>query len=436
MKVLFLAGGKSVRMWPLSWDKNLIPFCGQPLIIHTLSLAKKMGLSDFVIVGNEQNRKSLAELVRRSDLKAKVVLQKKPGQAGAILSASSEISNQEVLIINANDVFEEELYAKILSRIKDRKNNKVILVGYQTKSYFPGGYLKVEGDEVKGIIEKPPPNDTPSNLVRLVCDYFSNVNELLDAIDKARSDKDDIYEVAMGDMMNKGTKFSFIQYKGFWKSIKYPWHILDLSQYFLTKIDYSISPKAQISQQAKIIGPVVIEDDVRIFENAVVKGPCWIGKNSIIGNGAFVRESIISEDCVVGYNTEVTRSYIGPFCWFHTNYIGDSVLDENVSFGSGAITANLRLDEQDIYSEVKGSKIDTQRNKLGNIIGKNVRIGINSMLMPGVKIGANSFVGAGVILSEDLVENKICLVKQEQIIKENRSRIGIGEREKFRKKIA
>jgi len=435
MKVLFLAGGKSVRMWPLSWDKNLIEFCGQPLITHTLSLAKKVGLSDFVIVGNEENRKGLEEAARSAGIKVKVVLQKKPGQGGAILSASSEIVNQEVLIINANDVFEEDLYRKILAKARDEKND-AILVGYKTQSYFPGGYLKVKNGKVLKIIEKPIPDKVPSNLVRLVCDYFSNADKLLEALDRTKTDKDDLYEQAMVQMISSGVKFSYISYDGFWKSIKYSWHILDLTDYFLAKIKTSVSKKAKISKKATIDGSVVIEDGVRIFENAVIRGPCWIGKNSIIGSGALVRESIIGGGCVVGYNTEVTRSYIGPSCWFHTNYMGDSILDENVSFGSGAITANLRLDEGEIYSKVNKGKINTQRNKLGNIIGKNVRIGINTMLMPGVKIGANSFIGSGVILSRDLTENKFCIVKQEQQITRNRLGLKKFNREKFRRKLS
>jgi bifunctional UDP-N-acetylglucosamine pyrophosphorylase/glucosamine-1-phosphate N-acetyltransferase len=83
-----------------------------------------------------------------------------------------------------------------------------------------------------------------------------------------------------------------------------------------------------------------------------------------------------------------------------------------------------------------GSKINTQRNKLGNIIGKNVRIGISAMLMPGVKIGENSFVGSGVILSEDLEENKFCIVKQQHQITKNRLEISKKNREKFRRKLS
>jgi len=67
-----------------------------------------------------------------------------------------------------------------------------------------------------------------------------------------------------------------------------------------------------------------------VLENAVIRGPVYIGANSIIGNNALVRDhSHIGSNSVIGYSTEVKHSYIGDNCWFHSNYIGDSIVDNN-----------------------------------------------------------------------------------------------------------
>lgn len=432
MKALFLAGGISKRIWPVKIDKNLIEFVNQPLIAHTLNLAKNAGISEFIIVGNEANLEKLAGIAKRLKIGAKVILQRKPGQAGAILSAAAELANGEVLIVNANDVFEPSLYSKILKNGKVGKN-EVVLTGFETKNYFPGGYLKVKHEQVLTIVEKPPPDKVPSNLVRLVVDYFKNPSQLIQSLESVKTDKDDLYEVAIDSMIKNGVKVGFTTYAGYWQSVKYPWHILDLTAYFLSKIKRKISKKASIAKKAIIDGEVIAEDGVKVFENSVIRGPCYLGRNTIVANGSLVRESIIGENCVVGYNTEITRSWIGANCWFHTNYVGDSVLDENVSLGSGAVTANLRLDEGKIYSKLGSGKISTQRNKFGNVIGKNVRIGVNASLMPGVKIGADSFIGAGVILSEDLEEEKFLVAKQQQTVKKNLVKTPtVVERKEFR----
>src|SRR3989344_1236546 len=219
------------------------------------------------------------------------------------------------------------------------------------------------------------------------------------------------------------------------KKIKYPWQFLDLLDEALPLIKRQISEDVSVSAHAIVEGEVVLGKGVRIFEGAKVRGPAYIGDGSIIGNGALVRESIVGENCVVGYCTEIARSLIGSPSWFHTNYVGDSVFDGNISMGSGAITANLRLDEAEIKTLVKDKKLATGRNKLGVIVGAGTRFGVNSVPMPGIKIGKNSFVGAGVILNQDLPDSSFCVIKQEFDITPNRTKVDMASREKFHKKV-
>jgi acetyltransferase-like isoleucine patch superfamily enzyme len=86
-------------------------------------------------------------------------------------------------------------------------------------------------------------------------------------------------------------------------------------------------------------------------------------------------------------------------------------VEDNCSFGAGAVTANFRHDEASIKTIGSGDKVDTGRNKLGAVIGNGCRIGINSSLMPGVRVGANSFIGAHVCLNRDLEANKLVLAE-------------------------
>lgn len=435
MRVIFLAGGISRRMWPLSWDKNLVEFLGKPAITYSLETIKKVGIKEIVIVSNSQNDSYLRNIGRSLGLKTEVISQERnlKGQGGAILSAKKYLSG-EVLICNANDFYDLKLYQNILNKSKDSKPD-ALLVGYKVESYFPGGYLKVKDGQVLEVVEKPDPKNVPSDMVRIVADFFSKGEELVRNLENIKADPDSWYEEAITRMIKDGKKVLCLPHAGTWQFLKYPWHILDLMEYFLSKTKRKISKSAKISPKAIINGEVIIEDDAQVFEGAIIRGPVYIGKGAIIGNYALIRESSIGEKSVVGFASEVTRSYIGKECWFHTNYIGDSVISDNVSLGSGAITANLRLDEEIIYSKIDQSKINTQRNKLGGIIGQDVRIGINAMIMPGVKIGKSSFVGSGVILSEDLGDNKFCVQRQEQKIVENKQIVTKKDREGFRKKL-
>jgi len=342
--------------------------------------------------------------------------------ADAIISAKEIIKNDEIILVNPNDVFDETIYKKILAERK-KGNYESYIIGYKVNSYFPGGYLEVnQNNELVKIHEKPGEGKEPSNLISIVVHFHKNPATLLDYLEKTRSERDDVYECSINKMVVDGHRIKVVNYEGFWRAIKYPWDIFGIVDYFLNKIKVpKISKKAKVSNKAKIYGGVIIEDDVNVLENAVIRGPCYIGKNTVIGNNVLIWSCThIGANCVIGYSTEIKHSYIGDNCWFHRSYIGDSIISENCSFGAGTITANFRFDEKPIRVNIKGLKTETGLDKLGVIMGNNCKAGVNSCIMPGKKVGPSSIIGSGVTLTTDLEPNKTILVNERSyIIKEN-----------------
>src|SRR3989339_309394 len=197
--------------------------------------------------------------------------------------------------------------------------------------------------------------------------------------------------------------------------IKYPWELLVLlrDQLKTTIVEQRISDKAQISDMVKMVGPVWVEEGVVIHPFSVIVGPVYIGRNSIIGNFTQIRESFIGLDSLVGERTTLARSVIGNGCHFHRNYLGDSLLAENVDMGGGTTTANFRLDHSRAKSTVLGEQLDTNLQRLGAVIGKNTKFGTTCQIMPGVKIGSDCIVGPRSVLYKDLANNSRTKVIQQ-----------------------
>src|SRR3989344_2186708 len=405
MKIIVLAGGEGKRMWPINTDKCLIPFLGKSLLYHNLKkINARLPGVEFIIVASPQTKDGVEKVAEELKLDYKIVIQNEPsGMADAILSAKHLIAG-EILIVNAEDILDASVF-------QNNYECDVMLTGIKVDKYFPGGYIKVEGESVKGIVEKPGEGNEPSDMVKLVADYFKDGQKLIGYLEKAKSERDDIYEVALSQMISDGINIRLARYEGVWIPLKYPWHILDITAYFLSKLEQQISPAAKLSEKAIIEGNVVIEEGVKVFEGACIKGPCHIGKNCIVGNNSMIRESNLEEGCVTGFSSDITRSYIGANSWFHTNYIGDSVLEGDFGAGSGAVLANLRLDNQTI--KVGEEKLDSEREKLGLIAGQGVRVGVNASTMPGVRVGGNSLIGPGVVLRKDLKEKRKITIKEE-----------------------
>lgn len=439
MKVVFLAGGEGKRMNPILKDKCLLKFCGKELILHRLDLVKEVGFKDVVIIaspGTLEEFKSLCSRPEYSELSIQFAVQKDPkGMADALLSAEKEIGDSEFLVVCVNDIIEAEAYKKMLDLANNGKADAYIL-GYEVDKYFPGGYLIVEKDKIKGIIEKPGAGNEPSNLVNIVFHMHRKPKDFFKFLKNAKTERDDQYETAMDNMMKSKYDYRVISYKGIWVPIKYPWHILNAMEYFIEKRGRSISEKATISDKANVVGDVIIEDGARVFEGTTVRGPCYIGKNVIIGNNSLIWNfTHICDNSVVGYASEIKHSYIGEACWFHTNYVGDSIIMDGSSFGSGTVTANFRFDEKNVKVNVGDSKFDTYTNKFGCIIGEGCKTGINVSILPGVKIGANSIVGPHVHLNNDLGSNKFIYTVQPQVIKENPISIDHAKKDELMKKL-
>lgn len=423
--VLLLAGGASSRFWPLP-HKMTVSFLGKTFLEHQIAFLKKLGVEDIVVVVHP----SIAGQIAGEDITVEV--QRGAGQKAAVLSAQEYIKNKPLLILNADDVVDAQLVTDILTF--DHLTHHY-LVGRQVEDYFPGGYLELDGKFVKRVVEKPGIGKTPSNYTRLVCDLFVNGRQFVEYLNANKTRGDDAYEQTLSHMMTIGERFEMIPYSGTWVPVKYPWHLLDIMQFYLGHSTAShIDPTAVVHETAQISGNVILEKNVRVLEYAKLVGPLYVGAGSIIGNHTLVRDSHIGESAVIGFNSDVTRSYIGNNCWLHSNYVGDSILADGVAMGAGATLANLRLDEATITSFIGKEKTNTGRTKLGGIFGENVRVGVGVHIMPGVKIGPSTMIGAGVLLQHDIEGAKLIYAKQTHMIANNIKALK-NNRDTFRKGI-
>jgi len=407
MKTLLLLAGQSTRFWPLT-EKPLFPIAGKTLLQHIVDRLKEAGCDDIVFIGSKNNLEEARKIFPDSVMVEQENLEQ--GMRGALLSSLPRVGNEAVLVIGANDVLNPEAYQMTIE--KGQSADGAILA-QKVERYFPGGYLSIEGDRVTGIVEKPGEGNEPSDLVTIVCHYHANGATLLTALQEIDDATDDGYgyEKALGSLFKSHT-YAAVPYDSTWQAVKYPWHLLHLLPILLEELDgQSIHSSAHIHQTAVIEGPVMICENVRILPNACIVGPVFIGKNTIIGNNALVRGSSIGEHCVVGYNTEVKNSLLCDHVWTHSTYLGDSVIGENVSFGAGSVTGNLRLDEGEIHSEHREDKLPTGLTKMGTIIGRDSRIGIHVGINPGVKIGQGTFVSSGTLVDRDVPDRSFVKMK-------------------------
>jgi bifunctional UDP-N-acetylglucosamine pyrophosphorylase/glucosamine-1-phosphate N-acetyltransferase len=436
---VILAGGANRRFWPLT-QKSLLSFGGRTLLERRIDELGRAGVADVVIVANPDNEARMSAIAAAATAaRVRVVVQPTPlGMGDALLQCSGllegELAGRPLLVNQVHDLVESELFGRIVGA-PGRADADAFVVGVKLTSYFPGGYLSVDGDRALSVVEKPPPGSEPSDLMKIVADLVRRPSDLLEALRAVEPNPADQYERAWARLMET-RDVRVLAYGGTWVPIKYPWDVLRATELLLVQLTKDGTPPPGagtfVHPTATVGGPVLLGERVRVLAGAAINGPAIVGDDTVIGNGALVRGSIIGRGCTVGYGTEVARSYLGDGCELHTNYVGDSVLGDDVAFGSGTVTGNLRLAEDSIQIAVDGQRLDTGRQKIGALVGSHVRVGINASLMPGVRIGSKAAVGPGVLLKRDLPDGQMVTLRQELEIRPTAFEIDGTSRESFR----
>ena len=123
-----------------------------------------------------------------------------------------------------------------------------------------------------------------------------------------------------------------------------------------------------------------------------------IGDETRVGNFVMIRgNTLIGAGCTIGSYVDIE---------------GDVTIGDNVSLQSGCYITRGVVIEDDVFFgprviTMNDKRITHRRPELtfvrqGPQIQRGARVGGGSVLLPGVTVGANSFVGAGSVVTKDV----------------------------------
>lgn len=408
-QAVVLAAGEGRRLRPLTYTrpKCMIPLAGRPILHHVLANLKAAGVRRAVVVV-----KYMEEVVREyfEANKAELGLDlefitqgPKYGTAAAFAQAAGKIDS--TFFAAAGDVITTPAALNQLARGHEGRIS-ALLAEVETAEQY--GIAKVEKGWLSGFEEKPknPPARALAN-----CSLYVMEPALFKAL--AGVKKSPRGEFEMTDIL-RSEKVRAVVTSEYWLDMGLPWQLFDANKFLLGQMGEK-KEKSQI-ENSTVKGKVILEPGAKILDS-YIEGPLYVGANTIIGPHAYVRStSSIGANCSIGDSTTVKNSIIfDSVNAKHLSYIGDSVVGEGCNFGSATQIANFRFDAGSIKAKVADVVIDTRRNKLGAIIGDQVKMGVLSSVMPGKMIGDHCWIGANVMVKENVERNT--LVELEQKLK-------------------
>jgi bifunctional UDP-N-acetylglucosamine pyrophosphorylase/glucosamine-1-phosphate N-acetyltransferase len=143
------------------------------------------------------------------------------------------------------------------------------------------------------------------------------------------------------------------------------------------------------------IGPHVVAVDAAIGPGALVGPFCYLRPGTVLGASSKAGTFVELKNTSLGEGTKVP----------HLSYMGDAEIGDRTNIGAGSITVNL--------PHGGGPKQRTE-------IGRDVRVGVDTVLVAPLNIGDDAWTAAGTVVTDDVPENALVGFPPRQVVKEGR----------------
>ncbi|MBW3660007.1 MAG: hypothetical protein KY397_00025 [Gemmatimonadetes bacterium] len=141
-------------------------------------------------------------------------------------------------------------------------------------------------------------------------------------------------------------------------------------------------------------GPIVLDSGARVASHARLRGPLYVGRESVVLGGEVGGGASIGPRCKV--RGEIEQTILQGFAnKAHDGFVGHSVLGEWTNLGADTVTSDLKNTYGSVRVEAAEGRIDTGLLKVGAFLGDHVKTGIGTLLTTGARIGAGSHVFGG-----------------------------------------
>jgi bifunctional UDP-N-acetylglucosamine pyrophosphorylase/glucosamine-1-phosphate N-acetyltransferase len=446
MEIVILAAGKGTRMHSDA-PKVMHQVGGKPMLERVLDTACSLNPDKIHVVigfGGEQVRSAFTD--HAAGEKIHWVEQKEQlGTGHAVAQALPEIdtkaqSNPVLVLFGDVPLITAASMERVLNNCAD--DSMSLLTVHAADPAGLGRIIRTASNNVCAIVEERDANEEQRQInevnsgimaipaVRLAdwLDAVENNNDqneyyLTDIVELAVTEKCQVIATVLDDEIevmgvNNKNQLAIVE-----------------RHFQMTRAEHLMADGVTVRDPARldIRGEVTCGKDVEIDINVILEGTVSIGDNSLIGANCVIKDAIIGANVKIlpGSNIENAKigdgSSVGPMARLrpgtvlgeetkignfvetknavigngskasHLAYLGDVELGENCNIGAGTIVCN--------YDGV---------NKHKTVLGNNVFVGSNSVLVAPVTLEDNAFVAAGSAVNSTVPQDNLAVARSKQ----------------------
>ena len=423
---IVLTAGQGTRM-KSDTPKALHQLCGREMIGVVVDNATAAGIGPIVVV-IAPNTDSIKDSL---DGSARYAVQDEPlGTGHAVLQARGMLPmDGHVMLLNGDvPLVKQETFKAILQRHAEKEAVLTVLTSTLTEPAGLGRVVRGNDGSVQEIVEERAFSDLSGASTEINAGvYFVQSRWLWDTLPKL--EPSETGEIYLTDLVTAAAEQGLIvesvqvsdgaEAFGVNNRIELARAEAVLRQrirenWMLEGVSMPDPSSVYIDYTAKIGQDTVILPNTHITGRTAIGPRCKIGPNSIVsdstlGSDCEVQASVIEDavledrvdvgpfshlrsgsylerDVHIGNYSEVKNSRLGIGTKSgHFSYLGDAEIGANVNIGAGSITCNFDGEQ-----------------KSRTIIGDDVFIGCDTMMVAPLTIGARSYTGTGSVINKDV----------------------------------
>jgi glucose-1-phosphate thymidylyltransferase len=254
MKGVILAGGKGLRLYPLTkvTNKHLLPVGNEPMIFNPINKLKEAGIKDVLIVTSSEHMGSLVNLLgsgKEFDVNFTYKVQESAsGIAHALSLAKDFANNDKIVVILGDNITTSSIKSYVNNFINQDKGARVLLKEVEDPTRY--GIAAIDEHQIIEIEEKP--SSPKSNYA--VIGYYMYGPEVFDIIKEMKPSERGEYEItAVNNEYIKRKELSFDVLEGEWTDAGTFESLLHANQMTMKKSESEKVSKSQVENMIKSI---------------------------------------------------------------------------------------------------------------------------------------------------------------------------------------
>lgn len=307
MQGVILAAGKGSRLQhiTLTRSKAMVPVLGKPIVERVMQDLIANDVTDLILVVSPDDRYITRYFQHECRLQAEVrfVYQtQRLGMANALACAAPLIEDDFILSACDNLISAAHITRMLVAlQASPRPNGVLTLMPVEPERLGSVGIVETDGPWITRIVEKPAPEEAPSNVSSLPLYCFSQ--RILDYLPEVQLSPRGEYELQDAIQMlieRDGHVCGVVTEKRL--TLTSPADLLALNRHYLVNgndrpqlAPHTVGPNTRLITPLRIEGGTIIGRDCLIGPNVYIERNCRIGDGVTIQNAVVLRESEIPD---------------------------------------------------------------------------------------------------------------------------------------------